>query len=156
MNKILFICTGNFYRSRFCEGLFNFLSRKQGLGWEAFSRGLDVQTADKASVIHHGEVSKDTKAKLKELGISLGHIGQKRTPLVIADLENSDLIYAMMESEHRPMIKEQFPGWEDRVEYWNIGDMPHNWTASQTLGLAEIMVVDLVENNILVNKPTSL
>jgi protein-tyrosine phosphatase len=38
--KILFLCTGNFYRSRFAEELFNHLARQKRLDWVADSRGL--------------------------------------------------------------------------------------------------------------------
>jgi len=43
MNKILFLCTGNYYRSRFAEHLFNWLAVKQGLDWQADSRGLALE-----------------------------------------------------------------------------------------------------------------
>ena len=43
MNKILFLCTGNYYRSRFAEHLFNWLATKQGLDWQADSRGLALE-----------------------------------------------------------------------------------------------------------------
>jgi protein-tyrosine phosphatase len=41
----------------------------------------------------------------------------------VIDLESADLIVALMESEHRPLIRERFCGWENRVEYWQIGDL---------------------------------
>jgi len=145
MKKVLFICTGNFYRSRFCAGLFNHLANKDNIRWKAFSRGLDVKLADEASVAHGGEISKDTKKRLIELGVPLEYAGIKRIPLTVGDLEFADLIYAAMENEHRPMMREQFPEWENRINYWNIGDLPHKWTPNQSLGLAEIMVADLID-----------
>ena len=39
---VLFLCTGNYYRSRFAEVLFNHLARERGLRWRAESRGLDL------------------------------------------------------------------------------------------------------------------
>jgi protein-tyrosine phosphatase len=41
----------------------------------------------------------------------------------VVDLETADLIVALMDSEHRPLIRERFCGWEDRVEYWQVGDV---------------------------------
>jgi protein-tyrosine phosphatase len=41
----------------------------------------------------------------------------------VADLQAADLIVALMDSEHRPLIRERFRGWEDRVEYWRVGDV---------------------------------
>src|SRR5947199_205561 len=37
---VLFLCTGNYYRSRFAEVLFNSVAGKMGLTWRASSRGL--------------------------------------------------------------------------------------------------------------------
>src|SRR5262249_28501901 len=40
---VLFLCTGNYYRSRFAEGLFNSVAGKMGLPWQASSRGLALE-----------------------------------------------------------------------------------------------------------------
>jgi translation initiation factor 1 len=37
---VLFLCTGNYYRSRFAEVLFNSVARKMGLPWEVVARLL--------------------------------------------------------------------------------------------------------------------
>ncbi len=44
-NTILFLCTGNYYRSRFAEILFNRLAKSRGLSWKAESRGLALDLA---------------------------------------------------------------------------------------------------------------
>ncbi len=41
--SILFLCTGNYYRSRFAEILFNAVAGKMGLPWKASSRGLALE-----------------------------------------------------------------------------------------------------------------
>src|ERR1700736_4159477 len=41
--RVLFLCTGNYYRSRFAEILFNFLAGRMGLPWKASSRGLALE-----------------------------------------------------------------------------------------------------------------
>ena len=38
--RVLFLCTGNYYRSRYAEELFNHLAKWQALDWQAASRGL--------------------------------------------------------------------------------------------------------------------
>jgi protein-tyrosine phosphatase len=40
MKQVLFLCSGNYYRSRFAEHLFHWLAEKSDLPWRADSRGL--------------------------------------------------------------------------------------------------------------------
>src|SRR5271165_5168046 len=42
MQVVLFLCTGNYYRSRFAEEMFNFLAPVKCPGWTAVSRGIAV------------------------------------------------------------------------------------------------------------------
>jgi protein-tyrosine phosphatase len=39
------------------------------------------------------------------------------------DLSAADLVVALKEAEHRPMLAQNFSGWEDRVQYWHIHDV---------------------------------
>ena len=44
MNQtVLFLCTGNYYRSRFAEELFNHKAAASGIGWKAQSRALAIE-----------------------------------------------------------------------------------------------------------------
>lgn len=38
------------------------------------------------------------------------------------DLHRASKIILLDETEHRPMFKEAFPDWEDKVEYWQFED----------------------------------
>ncbi len=38
-------------------------------------------------------------------------------------MEEADLIVAVKETEHRPMVARRFPAWIDRVEYWHVDDL---------------------------------
>ena len=40
---VLFLCTGNYYRSRYAEVLFNSVAGKMSLPWKASSRGLALE-----------------------------------------------------------------------------------------------------------------
>src|SRR5438876_5201878 len=40
---ILFLCTGNYYRSRFAESLFNAVAGQMRVPWRASSRGLALE-----------------------------------------------------------------------------------------------------------------
>ena len=44
-------------------------------------------------------------------------------PVAHSDLKSSDLIIAVKESEHRPLLRALFPDWEEQVEYWEIHDL---------------------------------
>ena len=41
----------------------------------------------------------------------------------MTDLKAADWIVALNETEHRPLLLERFPGWEQRVKYWYVGDV---------------------------------
>jgi protein-tyrosine phosphatase len=115
--RILFLCTGNFYRSRFAEIFFNWQAAQRGLQWTAESRGLALDGCN------YGPISRYTLARLKEQGIE--HDADQRFPLPLteADLAAADLIVAVKEAEHRPLIARRFPTWCDRIEYWHVHDL---------------------------------
>lgn len=117
--RVLFLCTGNYYRSRFAEVLFNTFAREQGLHWEASSRGLAIELG-----IHNvGPISAHAVQRLESIGIVIDT--DIRFPLQVseADLAQSDLIVALNESEHRPLLAKRYPFWLDRTEYWHIDDL---------------------------------
>ena len=55
---VLLLCTGNYYRSRFAEILFNSVVAKMGLLWRASSRGLALEGALTTSAQWRGRLSK--------------------------------------------------------------------------------------------------
>jgi protein-tyrosine phosphatase len=118
MNHILFLCTANYYRSRFAAYYFNGLARKTGLDWRAHSRGLDLSRWD-----GRHPISRLTVERLKRRGILLAAEPRNPKRLKLADLVRSDLIIAMKRAEHRRLVAERFPLWTDLVEYWNIDDV---------------------------------
>lgn len=116
--QVLFLCSGNYYRSRFAEHLFNWLAKNDELPWQADSRGLGVGRYNNI-----GPVSPYTVERLHVLGIPIN--GDSRFPLQVSetDLLQSSLVIALKESEHRPLLMETFPSYADRVEYWHIDDL---------------------------------
>jgi len=116
--KVLFICTGNYYRSRFAEHLFNALAERRQLRWRAFSRGLRTWLAD-----GYGPISDLAVERLEQLGIPLD--GEARSPVLLteADLRTARCVVALKETEHRRMMDEQFPDWSNRIEYWHVDDI---------------------------------
>jgi len=136
---VIFVCTGNYYRSRFSEHVFNALAERHGLLWQATSRGLQTWL-----VYGHGPISVYTLRRLKALGMPVE--GEPREPrqLTLEDLETADLVVAVKESEHRPMMLDQFPEWADRIEYWHIDDLDCA-TPEESLPLCEAHLEALVE-----------
>jgi phosphoribosylaminoimidazolecarboxamide formyltransferase/IMP cyclohydrolase len=117
--KVLFLCTGNFYRSRFAALLFNALAAEAGLNWRAFSRGLATERG-----IHNvGPISPNAVRGLEARGIALAE--PIRFPLQAReeDWRQADLMIAIKEEEHRPLVEERFALWADKVEYWQIDDV---------------------------------
>jgi len=118
LNQVLFLCSANYYRSRFAEHLFNWLALRSDLPWRADSRGLLVGCwGDLRGISHY------TVEALQRYGILLR--GQHRNPqlLTISDLVQAQLVVAVKEAEHREMMAAQFPDWAERVEYWHVDDL---------------------------------
>jgi len=115
--RILFLCTGNYYRSRFAEIFFNWHATGRQLHWVADSRGLALD------VCNNGPISRHTLKHLKSRGITSDTFSRFPLPVTDADFTASGRIIAVKEAEHRPMIESKFPQWRDRVEYWHVHDL---------------------------------
>jgi protein-tyrosine phosphatase len=139
MKQVLFLCSANYYRSRFAEHLFNWLAAREGLLWRADSRGLAVEKWGDI-----GEISPYTTDALKLRGVPID--GEHRRPekLTMRDLGSSDLVIAVKEAEHRAMMTAQFPLWADRIEYWRIDDIDCA-PPDEALPILEQTIGELVE-----------
>lgn len=138
MSEILFICTGNYYRSRFAEAVFNHHALRARLAWRAFSRGLAIELAPPDSPI-----SPHTIEGLHRRSIALACTGPRPQSLVETDLRRAVRIVALKEAEHRPMIAMRFPGWETRVEFWHVSDIDQT-DPTEALDVIESRVRTLV------------
>jgi protein-tyrosine phosphatase len=117
MNRILFLCSGNYYRSRFAEILFNWHARQRGLTWTADSRGLQLDP------LNPGPISRHTVTWLTSRGILCDSFARLPMPVADADFTAAHHIVAVKEAEHRPLIERHFPQWRERVEYWHVHDL---------------------------------
>jgi protein-tyrosine phosphatase len=118
---ILFLCTGNYYRSRFAEILFNSVAGKMGFPWRASSRGLALERG----VNNVGPMSVAAASALKGMGITAGaECTRPPAPTTANDLEQADRIVALKHAEHQPLLQERYPAWVEKTEYWNVDDAP--------------------------------
>ena len=117
--QVLFICTGNFYRSRHAEAYFNWHATREKLRVRAFSRGLLTSlVADEPTPL-----SVNTETRLKKLGIPLDLTGPSPTQLQLADLQKAQRVIALKRDEHHPMMQLAHPEWADRIDYWTVHDI---------------------------------
>src|SRR3954462_8242741 len=94
---VLFLCTGNYYRSRFAEILFNSVAAKMGLSWQALSRGLALERG----VNNVGPMAASALAALQALGIPSGDaITRLPAPVTADELARADRIIALKHAEH--------------------------------------------------------
>jgi protein-tyrosine phosphatase len=122
--RVLFVCSGNYYRSRLAEILFNHEATTAGLAWEADSRGL-LDAKDLKGLSDHA-VRFLQQAQLADLAAA----PRDPLPLDVEDLTAGDLVVAMCEGEHRSMIEQKFASIAKamlkagRLRYWNVRDIP--------------------------------
>ena len=118
-NTILFLCTGNYYRSRFAEALFNHLAPSQLPNWTATSRALAIELG----IYNFGPISPHTRKGLGERKIPLPEPIRHPLQVTEEDLAAAQRVIALKEAEHRPYLTQRYPAWPDRVEYWHVHDL---------------------------------
>src|SRR5947209_14660397 len=133
--SVLFLCTGNYYRSRFAEALFNSVAGKMGLPWRALSRGLALERG-----VHNiGPMAASAIKALEAMGVCAGDDCARAPAQVTAeDLEAVNRVVALKQHEHLPLLQERFPAWAEKVEFWQVDDAP------EVLGRIEREVMGLV------------
>lgn len=118
MRVILFLCTDNYYRSRFAECYFNHRARQAKLPWLALSRGLTLEFGIKRV----GPLSPLVRQELARLNIAIPSDARFPRAVDSDDLLLADRIVALTDVEHRQLVRERFPGWQEAIEYWSIHD----------------------------------
>ncbi len=141
MKRVLFLCTGNYYRSRFAEELFNHLAEQKKLDWRADSSGLAVETGIK----NVGPISHDTIAGLLRMQVIPKHAERSPRQVTHEELKAADLVFAVKEAEHRPLLASRYAGWEDRVTYWHVHDLD-GYGVAEALAELTSHVQELIES----------
>ena len=136
-NTVLFLCSGNYYRSRFAEILFDWMAEKSGLNWKADSRGLQIHPDNL------GHISSHTRAELDRRKIPYEKYLREPRWVTDADFSSAHHVVAVKELEHRPLIEQGFPTWLHRVEFWQVHDLD---CAGPEAALPELeqLVTDLI------------
>ena len=116
MNQLLFLCSGNYYRSRFAEEVFNYKARALMSDWRADSRGLRLNPNN------FGPIAEVVLRRLARLEVDPINAGRPPEALKEADLEDAAFVVAMSQQEHYPLISRMFPNYADQITYWDVED----------------------------------
>jgi low molecular weight protein-tyrosine phosphatase len=140
--RVLFLCTGNYYRSRLAEELFNHRARQLGLDWRALSRALAIERGAE----NIGPISEHALKALSELDVPPLHPARHPISCSEQDLEQADLVVAMKEAEHRLLVETRFRAWAERVVYWHVHDLDVVADFAETAKLVNDLVSRLIQD----------
>ncbi|MBN1131136.1 MAG: hypothetical protein JXA71_19255 [Chitinispirillaceae bacterium] len=139
--NVLFLCTGNYYRSRFAEEYFNALCARQSLPHRAVSRGLAEEFE---RLKNPGLISADAVAELEKSGIPVKKPVRKPQKLSGNEVPLYDLIVCLDKKEHQPMVRKRNSLKGRKIIYWKIKDLGEA-AAAKALPECRIMVDDLLQ-----------
>ena len=105
MPRVLFLCTANYYRSRFAELLFNQLASQIAPEWSAFSRALAIEE----NWCNDGPISQHTRNACRLRSIDLPEPICEPAGVTDADFEAADRVIAVKEAEHRRYVEQRHP-----------------------------------------------
>ncbi len=135
--SVLFLCTANYFRSRFAHLYFNFLVGSD-TGWQADSRGLMTGLHGLRGLSHHAQDA------LRARGVPVRR-ADRRNPIQVTaqDIARASHVIAMYRREHEPMVLHRFPDLAHRVAYWDIQDIDE-MQPGQTLAHCQVQVETLL------------
>ena len=119
MRSVLFLCTGNYYRSRFAEELFNHRTVSSAINWRADSRGLALERGTN----NKGFMSPFALEGLRSRGVTVADLNRFPLPCTVDALKSADRVIALHDGEHRPLMQERFPDWAHRIDFWDVEDV---------------------------------
>jgi protein-tyrosine phosphatase len=137
--SVLFLCSGNYYRSRFAELLFNHLIASTGLRYRADSAGLWPN----CRAYNVGPISSDTVTALRQRGVPLPESHRIPRDVTEADIRAAAVTIALKEAEHRKVVATRFPSLLERVEFWHVHDV-EDAPPSEAIPLIETNVRALI------------
>jgi protein-tyrosine phosphatase len=111
-----------------------------GLGWRARSAGLSQALNESVNL---GPIAAQTLQALKQRSIPIGEPIRYPRGATLEDFASADLVVALREAEHRTMMRQRFPKWEDRIIYWHVADL-NQAPADSALAEIETLVLALL------------
>lgn len=138
MNTVLFICTGNYYRSRLAEIIFNRTAASMDLPVRAISRGLKLWQGNQ------GAISPHTRAFLDRKNIDYSNDLRPPREVSLADFREKHSIIAMDRKEHLTLMQERFPDLATTITYWDFQD-EYIRTPEEVLPAIEKAVLQFVD-----------
>ena len=119
--RVLFLCTGNYYRSRLAEELLHYHAKRVDLSIECYSAGL----GNIPNPSNPGPIGIVALEYLQARGI--GSLTRARHPKKCApsDIQAADIIVCMNEREHRATFEKQARLFLDhkQIVYWHVPDL---------------------------------
>lgn len=139
-SKVLFLCTGNYYRSRFAEYLFNREAKQHGLNWHADSCGLALKSRRgqrwASSHPHTGTAAASRHRAWRRCTLSTPGSGERFEFVGTDHRTRSQRASADGGAAHSCL------GRQDKI--WDVEDVGFV-PADQALGQIELQVAKLVE-----------
>jgi low molecular weight protein-tyrosine phosphatase len=135
MPQVLFLCTANYYRSRFAELLFNALAPQLAPDWSAFSRALAIEE----NWCNKGPISMHTRNACRQRAIAIAEPIREPCGVTDSDFAAAARIIAVKEAEHRPYVVERHPHRLKSVEFWQVHDLDAS---------GPVETCDLIERNV--------
>ena len=125
--KLVFVCTGNYYRSRFAEFYFNLLCDSFSIKTTVSSRGFEVELSDYVTD-KFGQPHPLTMLEIKKHSNYISeqrfsfYRNKVREPMTQLDFDNNDFIVIMDKDEHEKYLSD-YNFNSEKIVFWEEQDV---------------------------------